>query len=415
MSTQLALQVPKSFHPTIIGHGGTTIKQLQATHSCDIHVPARDSPSSAVLLTGTPQAIESAHRAIDQLLGFRTSTEPLVTASFTLSSRYYGQLIGPGGQTLKSLEAESGCDVNVPGRDSGSEVVTVQGNREGVDKAIRRMHELTSQPINPSFSSSNNVPPAATYSQPTTASSQSQGSSSGSGSTLSGWQAKVQAQADKAGFGGLLSSVTTLIKDQLHIDNHPSSASTNPSPSSSSSSSSHPAPQRQPSFTLPKVDLSSAGEINEVLFFPNDPSASPSSLDRFLQYLRSARQTIDIAIYTISDDRISRSLMTLREQGVRVRVLTEKDTMDDAGSDVQSLANQGCEVRYDDSPTLMHHKFLIVDNRLLLNGSFNFTRSAIEGNQENVVITNHAPLVQQFARHFDQRLWPTGIPLKPHA
>ena len=98
-----------------------------------------------------------------------------------------------------------------------------------------------------------------------------------------------------------------------------------------------------------------------------------------------------------------------------MRLLTEKDTMGDQGSDVQSLANAGCEVRYDDSVSLMHHKFLVVDGRLLLNGSFNFTRSAVEGNQENVVITSHAPLVQQFAQHFEQKLWPAGVPLGPRA
>ena len=406
MSNQLALQIPKSFHPTLIGHGGSTIRQLQASHGCDIHIPARDSPSNAVLLTGSPQSIDSAHRAIDQLLGFRTSAQPLTTASFTLSSRYYGQVIGPGGQQLRSIEGETGCSISLPRTGSSSEVVSVQGDRASVDKALGRIQQLTGQPINPSFASGGTEPqPLPIYNQPSAA-NQPQTGNSRSGSLS--WQSNDGSTR----IGSLLSSVTSLIKDQLHIGDDHSSSSTS-APTSTPSYQPGP-PQRQPSFSLPQVDLSSA-EINEVLFFPTDPSISPSSFDRFLQYVRSARHTIDSAIYTISDDRISRSLMTLHEQGVRVRLLTEKDTMGDQGSDVQALANSGCEVRYDDSVSLMHHKFLIVDGRLLLNGSFNFTRSATEGNQENVVVTTNAPLVQQFARHFEQRLWPTGISLRPHA
>ena len=395
MSSQLALQIPKSFHTNIIGHGGNTIRQLQSTHECNIHVPGRDSPSNAVLLTGTPDAIASTHRAIDELLGFHTTTAELVTASFTLSSRCYGQVIGPGGQTLRSIEAETGCGISIPRTDSGSEVVSVQGSREGVDRALSRIQQLTGQPINPSFTSGTE-PSVPTTNQSTAAAPWQNGSGSSSG----------QRDSQSTGIGGLLSSVTSLIKDQLHIGDSRSSSISTPA--------SHPVPQRQQSLLLPPVDLSSR-EIDEVLFFPCDPATSPSSFDRFLQYVRSARQTIDSAIYTISDDRISRSLMTLHEQGIRVRLMTEKDTMGDAGSDVQALANAGCEVRYDDSASLMHHKFLIVDNRLLLNGSFNFTRSATEGNQENVVITTNASLVQQFAQHFEQRLWPSGIPLRPHA
>ena len=286
---QLALQIPKSFHPTIIGRGGETIRQLQATHGCDIHVPARDSPSNAVLLTGSPQSIQAAHRAINQLLHFTASTDPLLTASFTLSGRYYGQLIGPGGQTLKSLEGETGSSITIPGRDSGSEVVSVQGSRESVDRALRRMQELTGQPINPSFQNTTieaAAPAAANYTPAPATNQRQQGSNATSTKDA---VSNIMHQVETRNFGGLFSSVTSLVKDLVHDKS-----------SSSSTPSSQPVPQRQQSFSLPAVDLSSAGEINEVLFFPNDTSVTPSSFDRFLQYVRSARHTIDTAIYTIS-------------------------------------------------------------------------------------------------------------------
>jgi cardiolipin hydrolase len=52
----------------------------------------------------------------------------------------------------------------------------------------------------------------------------------------------------------------------------------------------------------------------------------------------------------------------------------------------------------------MHHKFVIVDNILIANGSFNWTRQAITGNRENVVITNEPQIVRNFCDEFE-KLW----------
>ena len=325
MASQVSLQIPKKWHPLIVGHGGAAIQELQSTHRVQIHVPARDSPSSSITITGAPADIAACQRDVDRVLGFHARSDPLVVASFTLSSHAYGRIIGPGGSTLKGIEQQSGAAINIPQRDSGSEVVTVEGSRRSIDAALTALHELTGQPINPSFQE----PSAAAY----------------------------QPQPSAPQESSLLSSLTSLVKERLHI------------------SDSSPSSSQRSSVSLPTVNLSA--DVQEVLFFPSQ--SSPSSFDRFLQFLRSATRTVDVAIYTISDDRISRVLHTLHEQGVRVRLFTEKTTMADQGSDVQSLANAGMEVRYDNSPFLMHHKTVVIDGVLLISGSFNWTRSASEG------------------------------------
>ena len=56
----------------------------------------------------------------------------------------------------------------------------------------------------------------------------------------------------------------------------------------------------------------------------------------------------------------------------------------------------------DNSPSHMHHKFAVIDGRLLLNGSFNWTRSAVLENRENVVVTDNPALVAAFNREFER-------------
>jgi cardiolipin hydrolase len=45
-----------------------------------------------------------------------------------------------------------------------------------------------------------------------------------------------------------------------------------------------------------------------------------------------------------------------------------------------------------------------VDSVLLINGSFNWTSTAVMGNNENVVVTNNPTIVDKFIAEFD-KLW----------
>lgn len=137
----------------------------------------------------------------------------------------------------------------------------------------------------------------------------------------------------------------------------------------------------------------------EALFFPSE-----DSYQRVIQVLKGAKQSLDICVFTITDDRITDVLFRHQEAGLPIRVITDDDKAADLGSDVIDLARQGMSVRFDNSPDHMHHKFAIIDRRLLLTGSFNWTRSASLRNQENLIITDQPALVASFQQEFD-KLW----------
>ena len=64
----------------------------------------------------------------------------------------------------------------------------------------------------------------------------------------------------------------------------------------------------------------------------------------------------------------------------------------------------GIQVRQDKTPFFMHHKFMLLDGHTLMTGSFNWTRQAIMGNNENLLITNHDDLVHAYSEEFE-KLW----------
>lgn len=52
----------------------------------------------------------------------------------------------------------------------------------------------------------------------------------------------------------------------------------------------------------------------------------------------------------------------------------------------------------------MHHKFAIIDNKLLLFGSLNWTRLGIYNNWDNICITSSKEMIDQFRVLFNS-LW----------
>ncbi|MFT5434349.1 MAG: cardiolipin hydrolase [Myxococcota bacterium] len=126
--------------------------------------------------------------------------------------------------------------------------------------------------------------------------------------------------------------------------------------------------------------------------------------DRIKTLLSGARSSLDICVFTITDDGISKEIGRAHQRGVKVRVITDNDKSYDRGSDIEKLSAIGVPLVVDQTDAHMHHKFAIVDGRRLLNGSYNWTRSAYRVNEENLLVTDDSTLVSEYQREFNS-LW----------
>ena len=153
---------------------------------------------------------------------------------------------------------------------------------------------------------------------------------------------------------------------------------------------------------LPSADASRA----EAHFSPGE-----DCLRAIVSNLRRSTRSVDICVFTITDDRITQAILETHRRGVAVRVISDDDKAHDRGSDVAELAYRGVAVRVDSSDAHMHHKFALFDGEALATGSYNWTRSAARANQENLLITDDARLVRRFRATFED-LWETHVPFK---
>lgn len=137
----------------------------------------------------------------------------------------------------------------------------------------------------------------------------------------------------------------------------------------------------------------------------NEP---PSSMLKFLSYLSSAKESVDLCIYVFTQTTLAGVLKHLHESNVSVRVITDVIEDDAFGSQLDNLRNLGIKIKSNKkgTGTLMHHKFVIIDKKILMSGSFNWTNKAIVSNFEAVIVTSSQDLVQPFVTKFDE-LWKT--------
>ena len=130
---------------------------------------------------------------------------------------------------------------------------------------------------------------------------------------------------------------------------------------------------------------------------------------RIKELFSQAQSSVDVCVFTITDNEIAEAIAGAHNRGVRVRIITDDDKATDTGSDIVRLEDHGLEVRTDMSPHHMHHKFAIFDQSILLTGSYNWTRSAARDNEENVVVIGDAYLLKKFQTLFEE-LWEKFAP-----
>ncbi len=138
---------------------------------------------------------------------------------------------------------------------------------------------------------------------------------------------------------------------------------------------------------------------NGAYFSPGEECRSA-----IISFIKSARNSLKICVFTISDDPISREIIAAHKRGIKVQVITDDDKQFDRGSDIAHLRSQGIGVHCDESTAHMHHKFAIADKKSILTGSYNWTRSAATSNQENILISDNKATITAFIAEFN-RLW----------
>ena len=114
----------------------------------------------------------------------------------------------------------------------------------------------------------------------------------------------------------------------------------------------------------------------------------PSAKDVVLQAVGDARESLYIAAYQFTSKDIIQAVVAAKQRGVRVAVVLDRSQKN--GDSQAVLVASGIECQIDYKYRIMHHKFIVVDQRHVETGSFNYSQAADKSNAENVLYLKNA-------------------------
>ena len=123
--------------------------------------------------------------------------------------------------------------------------------------------------------------------------------------------------------------------------------------------------------------------------------------DAIVREIQQARHEILVLAYSFTSKPIAQALVDAKLRGVHVDIVLDHSNEHEAYTDLHFFLEQGLVPVIDPHHAIAHNKVMILDNRTLLTGSFNFTQHAENDNAENLlVIKGHPALVRAYKENF---------------
>jgi phosphatidylserine/phosphatidylglycerophosphate/cardiolipin synthase-like enzyme len=155
-------------------------------------------------------------------------------------------------------------------------------------------------------------------------------------------------------------------------------------------------PDKRPDTPNPVITIN--GVQVENYFSPDDNVA-----DQIVGEINAAKQSIYFLAFSFTSDPLAEAIIARFQNGVTVRgVMEETQAESNIGGNYKQFISSGINVRLDGNPRNMHHKVIIIDKQTVITGSYNFSSSAENRNDENVVIIHDADLAAKYLAEFEK-------------
>lgn len=142
--------------------------------------------------------------------------------------------------------------------------------------------------------------------------------------------------------------------------------------------------------------------ICDLCFSPQEPCDQ-----KLISYLDTAKKTLDIAIYSLTLDGIGKAIRRAHDRGVEIRIIADYKSSFIKSSIVNELKDEGIPLHLwsgEGESGLMHHKFAIIDSKIMETGSYNYSQNATSRNAENQIYMSDRSTIKKYQQEFD-RLW----------
>lgn len=148
---------------------------------------------------------------------------------------------------------------------------------------------------------------------------------------------------------------------------------------------------------------------NMVVVFTSEDSALE---DAILPVVLGAQSSIRFLAFSFTDFPLAQAMIDRAAAGVSAAGVYEKFGSETDAAEMDTLLCAGVPVRQDGNSGFMHNKLIIIDDRIVITGSLNFSTNAEDNNDENVIIIDNPEIAQLYVQEFD-RIWSLAVDPDP--
>jgi len=151
--------------------------------------------------------------------------------------------------------------------------------------------------------------------------------------------------------------------------------------------------------------MSEASKLPPVDVLLTREESVAANIDRLIG---GSRSSIVAALYRLNSKRLGRALGEAGERGVSIRLVLDRTKYEETEVTREIVANGRFAFRLTHGrrgrASKMHHKFVLVDESIVLTGSYNWTNESEEDNYENLVVLREPRVIEVYRAEFE-RLW----------
>ncbi|XP_053378526.1 vigilin-like [Mercenaria mercenaria] len=135
------IEIDQRFHKHIIGKGGSNISKIKDETGVAIRIPSDSENSNTIRIEGEPQGVKKAKK---ELLEMASRMENEKTRDIIIEQRFHRMLIGARGEGIKTVRDKfNQVQITFPDQGRKSDVVTLRGPKNDVDKCYQHLQKQT--------------------------------------------------------------------------------------------------------------------------------------------------------------------------------------------------------------------------------------------------------------------------------
>jgi phosphatidylserine/phosphatidylglycerophosphate/cardiolipin synthase-like enzyme len=127
-----------------------------------------------------------------------------------------------------------------------------------------------------------------------------------------------------------------------------------------------------------------------------------------------AKKSIKVMAYGFTSIHLAEALVRAKKRGVDIALIQDEKSAQNNREAVQKLLDAGIEIRSDGKHAIQHNKVMVIDQEVVITGSYNFTNSAETRNAENIMIVKSEYAAKRYSdnwnNHWEHAVKVTELP-----